>query len=153
MRPSMGDMELRDAAGSARIRTCSRADARRTAAGGESGSTPRRRIVLPTCSRQSLECDESPFTTTVDRALYLRATRHTQRQKTKTSAQMSCATSRPKPPAGAAPLRERAGLSRPRHLEHDQRWSSEILSRSPASAPQSTCQGTGLLLLPIFLTR
>ena len=56
---------------------CAREDPLRTVAGGAKDSEPWRRIVVPTCSRLSLECDEAPFTATVKQPAQQRAPRQT----------------------------------------------------------------------------
>ena len=45
---------------------CAREEPVRTVAGGAKDSAPWRRIILPTCSRQPLQCEEAPFTATVN---------------------------------------------------------------------------------------
>ena len=56
---------------------CAREDPLRTVADGAKDSEPWRRIVVPTCSRLSLECDEAPFTATVKQPAQQRAPRQT----------------------------------------------------------------------------
>ena len=57
--------------------SCAREGPVRTVAGGAKDSAPWRRAILPTCSRQSLSCEEAPFTATVKQAVQQQAPRQT----------------------------------------------------------------------------
>ena len=73
--------------------------------GGESSSTPRRRIAVSMCSRLSLECEEPPFISTLDWA----PNAHSAHEPRPTSAEHNRRVSyvlrnqRPESPGDAAP--------------------------------------------------
>ena len=80
LQAAMGVRDIRVRTRHLRKGPCAREGPVRTVAGGAKDSEPWRRIVVPTCSRLSLECEEAPFTATVKQPAQQEHQRQTGRQ-------------------------------------------------------------------------